>query len=205
MSQLLPVSTCWSTKHPISTLNYSLVFFVPVWFLILFNTPIAAATFAKSVLNSIWLQANFALLRNVTLNSSNQNPHSTFWTDWDSSIWNAARPTASRFTSTIYFFTRNFVLIYNLILIWVNELIKHRKVCEQPSIPCLHNCGNGKLYKSLQDLIDHLEQDCPEASVICETCAFKLKRKEHDDTHWCTAELIRKVNSSDNSTIKAVL
>ena len=60
------------------------------------------------------------------------------------------------------------------------------------------------MYKSQQELIDHLEIECPKANVICLTCSLESKREE-DEAHECTQELIKNVNMTDNQTLKAVL
>ena len=83
-------------------------------------------------------------------------------------------------------------------------MVNHRQVCLQPSIPCPHNCGNGAFYKFPAELIDHLEQECDKASVICHICALEIKR-EDKNVHKCTQELIKNANPNDISTIKAVL
>ncbi len=53
-------------------------------------------------------------------------------------------------------------------------------------------------------MIDHLEQECTKASVICLTCENRQKR-EDQGSHKCTQELIKNVKATDNATLKSAL
>ncbi len=71
-----------------------------------------------------------------------------------------------------------------------NETLIHRKMCKAKNIPCLNNCGDGRLYKGVEAMLEHVLGDCPKTKVICGRCKYKDLRERHDG-HNCVIGFIK--------------
>jgi len=84
------------------------------------------------------------------------------------------------------------------------ETLSHRKICSVKKIACIQNCGNGKLYKGVDEMIFHVRTECTKTKVICLRCQTKDSKNEIGK-HNCTVELINQVKTDDVDSIKKAL
>ncbi len=71
-------------------------------------------------------------------------------------------------------------------------------------IPCINNCGDGKLYKGIAAHLAHVTDECQKTKVICERCSLKSAREDFDG-HNCVIGFINLVKSEDAETYKTAL
>ena len=85
-----------------------------------------------------------------------------------------------------------------------NETLSHRKICSVKKIACIQNCGNGKLYKGVDEMMVHVMEECTKTSVICERCKTKGPREDFEK-HNCVVGLINQVKTEDAVSYKNAL
>lgn len=66
-----------------------------------------------------------------------------------------------------------------------NDAVSHKQLCARPNIRCVLDCGSKQTFRSVDELEEHITQDCTLVDFTCDTCEGTETRLTKDN-HRCS-------------------